>query len=49
MTDGTDMERSDCGLIDVLSWHLSGETDKNHEKLQLRERVYQLGFKPRTF
>jgi hypothetical protein len=27
-----DVEGSNCGLFHVISWHLSGDAEKNHEK-----------------
>jgi hypothetical protein len=33
--NGTDMEGIGCGPIMVLSWHLPGQTEENHEKPQL--------------
>jgi hypothetical protein len=26
------MEESDCGQIDILSWNLTGRTEKNYKK-----------------
>jgi hypothetical protein len=34
MMNKKDLEGTDHGLIEILPWHLPGETKKNHEQPQ---------------
>jgi hypothetical protein len=43
------LETSRHGLIVVISWHLPGGTEENHEKLQSGELESQPRFKPSVF
>jgi hypothetical protein len=44
-----DLEGSRHGLIVVISWHLPGGIEENHEKLQSGELESQPRFKPSVF
>jgi hypothetical protein len=41
MRIGKDLEGSSCGLVEALSWHLSGGAEEKHENSQSGQLMFQ--------